>query len=47
LVIGPDFYQGQVLSGDLLTGKMAKAAGLRAKGQDIEVMSEAEFLRHL
>lgn len=47
LVIGPDFYRGEVLDGDLLTGKMAKAAALRAKGHPIEIMSEDDFLRSL
>lgn len=47
LVVGPGFYRGEVLDGDLLTGKMAKAAALRAKGHPIEIMSEDEFLRSL
>lgn len=47
LVVGPDFYRGEVLGGDLPTGKMARAAALRAKGQPIEIMSEDEFLRYL
>lgn len=47
LVIGPSEYQGQVLAGDAMTGKMRKAAELRAKGQRIEIMSEDDFLRSL
>lgn len=47
LVIGPSEYQGQVLTGDAMTGKMRRAAGLRANGQPIEIMSENDFLRSL
>lgn len=47
LVIGPDYYQGEVLTGDLLTGRMAKAAHRRGKGQELEIMSEQDFLRAL
>jgi DNA polymerase III subunit epsilon len=47
LVIGPSECQGQVLTGDAMTGKMAKAAALRAKGHPIEIMSEDDFLRSL
>lgn len=47
LVIGPSQYQGEVLTGDMMTKKMAKAEALRAKGQRIEIMSEDDFLRSL
>lgn len=47
LVVGPRRYQGEVLTGEAMTGKMRKAAQLRAAGQRIEIMSEDEFLRCL
>jgi DNA polymerase-3 subunit epsilon len=44
LVVAPNYYCGKVLTADEMTNKMKKADALRQAGQDIEVMSEAEFL---
>ena len=47
LVIGPDEYDGQVLTGEHMTGKMAKVEAMRRKGAAVEIMAEIDFLRSL